>query len=74
MGDSRRTVNRQCSYMLAFVKLWVKFSISLYVMCLILRLFSTLSHWLGALQISIIIIKIMFVVCLTGHENCHDGS
>ena len=75
MGDSRRTVNTQCSYVLAFVKLWMKFSISMYMMCLILHLFSTLSHWLGALQISIvIIIKIIFVVCLTGHENCHDGS
>ena len=75
MGDIRRTVNRQCSYVLASVKLWIEFSISMYMMCLILRLFSTLSHWLGALQMSIvIIIKIMLVVCLTGHENCHDGS
>ena len=42
--------------MLAFVKQWVTFSISMYIMCVILRLFSALSHGIGTLQVSVVII------------------
>ena len=45
-------------YLLAFVKLWVTFSISMHIKCVILCLFNTLSHGVGGLQISIIIIII----------------
>ena len=38
-----------------FAKLLVIFSISMYIMCVILCLFSALSHRVGAFQISIII-------------------
>ena len=43
--------------MLAFAKLLMTFSISMYIMCVILCLFSALSRGVGALQISIIITK-----------------
>ena len=34
----------------------------MYIMCVILRLFSALSRWVGALQISIIIIIIIIII------------
>ena len=43
------------------MKLPIKFSISMYVMCVILYLFSVLSRSVGALQISIIIINVVKV-------------
>ena len=48
--------------MLAFVKLVIKFSISMYIMCVILFLFSALSRRVSALQMSIIIIISVVVV------------
>ena len=47
--------------MLAFVKLLITFSISMYIMCVILFLFSALSRRVSALQMSIIIIIIVVV-------------
>ena len=48
--------------MLAFVKLLITFSISMYIMCVILFLFSALSRRVSALQMSIIIIIMVVVV------------
>ena len=48
--------------MLAIVKLLITFSISMYIMCVILFLFSALSRRVSALQMSIIIIIIVVVV------------
>ena len=44
---------------LAFVKLLITFSISMYIMCVTLRLFSALSRGVGALQIPITFIIII---------------
>ena len=51
-------------------KLLITFSILMHIMCIILCLFSTLSHRVGVLQMSIIIIIIM--KCSVGF--CHSGS
>ena len=48
--------------MLAFVKLLITFSISMYIMCVILFLFSALSRRVSALQMYIIIIIVAVVV------------
>ena len=48
-------------YMLAFAKLLITFSISMYIMCVILCLFSALSRRVRALQISIIITSIIIM-------------
>ena len=45
---------------LFFFSFWITFSISMYIMCVCL--FSALSHRVGALQISIIIIIIMRIL------------
>ena len=50
--------------LLAFVQLWITFSISMYIMCVLLCFFSTLSCQVGTLQISIIIIKVNDVFLL----------
>ena len=49
--------------MLAFVKLLITFSISMYIMCVILFLFSALSRRVSALQMYIII-RVVVVVAV----------
>ena len=57
-------------HVLAVVKLLITFSILMYIRCVMLCLFSTLSHRAGALQTSIIIIIICCAVHLQKMMPC----
>ena len=52
-----------------FVKLLVTFSISMYITCVILCLFSSVGRRVGALQISIIIIIIRLIIIFVSRKS-----
>ena len=59
-----------CHIMLAFVKLRITLSISIYMSLCVTCLFSALSRVVEALQVSIVIIIIVTecIVCVQGHD------